>query len=272
MIAVYAMGGGLGHIARARRVVKALGFAPSQAAILTASKLAPASDPGIVRVPRWLAGSRAAFGAWLKGTLRALAPSAVVVDAFPLGILGELADYNVLPEVPVYHVARLLKWDAYRGTFAGTPRRFEASYAVEPLTPAHEAFLAINSKVLLPFKLNSENKKSQENPFEKPTWLIVHSGPETEVHALLDFASKRANEERVAPQFVIVSPRALALPAGVARVAHPRAWELFPHADRIVTACGFNSMLEVAPCRARHLFLPLERRFDDQFLRARRAA
>ena len=268
------MGGGLGHLTRARRVLAALGFAPSQAAILTASKLAPASDPGIVRVPRRLAGSPAAFGAWLKGTLRSLAPSAVVVDAFPLGILGELADATVLPDVPVVHVARLLKWHAYRGAFAGTPRRYEASFAVEPLTPAHQAFVASNSNFLRFIQLHLENDGNSSNPlahFRRPVWLIVHSGSGAETRGLLRFAAQRAGEERVAPQFVVVAPRALSLPAGTARIEHPRAWELFPHADRIVTACGFNSMLEAAPWRAKHLFLPLERRFDDQHLRASRA-
>ena len=40
MIAVYAMGGGLGHLARARRVLEALGRGSEPAAILTASPLA----------------------------------------------------------------------------------------------------------------------------------------------------------------------------------------------------------------------------------------
>lgn len=38
----------------------------------------------------------------------------------------------------------------------------------------------------------------------------------------------------------------------------------------LVTACGFNSMLEGAAYGARHFFLPLARTFDDQPLRAAR--
>lgn len=272
MIACYAMGGGLGHLARARRVLRSLGCASADAAILSASPLA--RGPGIVPVPRRLAHSRAEFGAWLKKALRALAPSAVVVDAFPLGILGELADASVLPEVPLYHVARLLKWNAYRdacvGQMRGTPRRYQASLVVEELAPEHREFLARNSERVFPFELASNRESNTKNPFKKdPVWLVVHSGPAAEVRALIEFA--RMKEKSAVPRFIVVSPRALDLPAGVERIAHARPWELYPHAAHIVTACGFNSMHETAPWRAKHLFMPLERRFDDQALRAQRA-
>lgn len=275
MIAVYAMGGGLGHLARARRVLQLFGHAPSDAAIFSASRYAAHTDGSVVRVPRRLARSPGAFAAWLKAELRALAPQAVVVDAFPLGILGELADPSVLPQVPLYHVARLLKWNAYRAAFGGTPRTYEASFSVETLAPAHREFLASHSRMLRSMDLPFDLHAVQENPFTqmpKPVWLVVHSGPLAEVHALLEFAAAKASIENAAPHYVVVSPRALELPAGVARIAHPRAWELFAHADRIVTACGYNSMRETAPWRAKHLYLPLERRFDDQALRAQRAA
>ena len=206
MIAVYAMGGGLGHLSRARRVLQALGCAPGEAVILSASPLACGSEcgPDIVPVPRRLARSRTEFAAWLKKTLRALAPSKVVVDAFPLGILGELADPRVLPEVPLYHVARLLKWKAYRDAFAGTPRRYDTTLAVEPLTARHEEFLGSHSGVLHSMDLPYQPEPTKENPFgKKPVWLVVHSGPAAEIHALLDLAFGKAKSENVAPQFVV---------------------------------------------------------------------
>jgi hypothetical protein len=270
MIACYAMGGGMGHLARARRVLRSLGCAGGDAAILSASPLA--RGPDIVRVPRRLAGSRVEFAAWLKKTLRALAPAAVVVDAFPLGILGELADPRVLPEVPLYHVARLLKWNAYREAFAGSPRKYDAILAVEKLTGSHQDFLGLHSRAFRSIDLPFQNEGAKKNPFEKrPVWLVVHSGSAPEIHALLKYAAEQAKRENARPHYVVVSPRAPELPAGVAYLAHPRASELFPHAERIVTACGFNSMLETGPWRARHLYMPLERRFDDQALRAQRA-
>lgn len=272
MIAVYAMGGGLGHVARARRVLKAL--SGSRAAIFTATPLA--SGPEIVRVPRRLARSRAEFGAWLKETLRALAPSTVVVDAFPLGILGELADRSVLPDARLVHVARVLRWDAYRAAFPGAPRRYDASYAVEDLTSEHERFLREHSAVFAQLELTAGISRRAEDPFARlrqegrPIWLLAHSGPQREVDALFALARETARREGVRPRYVAAAPRARGLPGDALRIEHFAVADLFPFADRIVTACGFNSMLEAAPYRARHLYLPLERRFDDQFLRAAR--
>jgi len=268
MIAVYAMGGGLGHLARARRVLQALGCAGADAAILSASPLA--RGPDIVPVPRRLAHSRTEFAAWLKKTLRALAPTAVVVDAFPLGILGELADPHVLPEAPLYHVARLLRWNTYREAFAGTPRTYDAILAVEKLANAHQDFLGLHAKAFRSIELPVQNQGVTENPFKRNSvWLVVHSGPAAEVRALMEFARRKV--KGTAPNFVVVSPRSLDLPEGVERVTHARPWELYPHAARIVTACGFNSMLETGPWRAKHLYMPLQRRFDDQEMRAERA-
>jgi hypothetical protein len=48
-------------------------------------------------------------------------------------------------------------------------------------------------------------------------------------------------------------------------------WPVHADADRVFTAAGFNAMRQLAAHRERHRFLPLPRRFDDQFERARRA-
>ena len=194
MIAVYAMGGGLGHLARARRVLHALGCAPKEAVILSASPLA--CGPDIVPAPRRLAHARTEFAAWLKKTLRALAPSKVVVDAFPLGILGELADPRVLPDVLAYHVARILKWDAYRDAFSGTPRKYEASFIVEEVGGPHREFLAENSNRVASLDLSPDPQSRTENPFKGSTWLIVHGGPAAEVRALIEFAVMKSKKIR----------------------------------------------------------------------------
>ena len=268
------MGGGLGHVRRSRAVLAALApAAPS--AILTASRLACGDD--LVRVPRWLAGSPPAFADWLRAELRSLAPSAIVVDAFPLGILGELAHRRVLPDVPLYHVARLLRWNAYAGAFPGAPPRYSAGYAVEPLTPRHEAFLRAHCARFETMNLPVSNQGAlREDPLAqwrspgRPLWLVVHSGRQAEVRALLEFARRRARAEGAEPRLVLVSPATGDAGSDVARLAHARPSRLFPFADRIVTACGFNSMREAEPYAKRHLFVPFARRFDDQWLRAAR--
>ena len=53
-------------------------------------------------------------------------------------------------------------------------------------------------------------------------------------------------------------------------VAHVPAVDLYPTADRIVTGGGFNAVRQTEAWSDRHLVVPFERRFDDQFARARR--
>lgn len=274
MIVAYAMGGGLGHVRRARAALAAL--APKESnAILTASRLASGDD--LIRVPRQLARSPAAFADWLRTELRSLAPSAIVVDAFPLGVVGELAQRGVLPDVPLYHLARLLRWDAYAGAFRGTPPRYAASYIFEQLTPRHAAFLHAHCEraesMQLPLEredANGEDPLAEWRSPDRPLWLVVHSEPQTEAQALLEFAQRRARAEGVLPRFVLVSPGSYNTGIEAAHLTHSRASALFPFADRIVTACGFNSMREAEPYGQRHLFMPFARRFDDQRLRAAR--
>jgi hypothetical protein len=268
------MGGGLGHVHRARAVLAALAPATPRA-IFTASRLASGDD--LIHVPRRLAGSPPAFAEWLRAELRSLAPSAIVVDAFPLGIIGEFADRRLFPDVPLYHVARLLRWNAYAGAFPGTPPRYTAAYAVEPLTPPHEAFLRAHCARFEGMNLPVGNEDAlcgdplaQWRSPDRPLWLLVHSGPKAEVRALREFARRRARAERVEPRFVLVSPSMKDAGTDMARLAQVPACGLFPFADRVVTACGFNSMREAEPYGRRHLFMPFARRFDDQRLRAAR--
>ncbi len=253
MIVVYAMGGGLGHLVRARRVLAALEPGATQAAVITASPLAGAVafDPSIevIVAPR----NRGAFGGWLRKTLTALSPDTVAIDAFPLGIFGELADHSVLPDAKLVHVARLLRWEAYRAAFPGTPRRYDAGFVVEALTPDHAAFLGAHSARVAPLSLGVPE------PLEIQAgapWLISHAGSEEEIGALVAFARREAARLGESPQFVLRTPRTQPEVAG--------------RFGALVTACGFNSMCEGEAAGGRHFFLPMARQFDNQELRAAR--
>ncbi len=249
MIVVYAMGGGLGHLARTRRVLAALEPEGTQATVITASPLAAAIPFGgnteVIVAPR----DRAAFPRWLKDTLQGLAPDTVLVDAFPLGIFGELADQSLLPEAKLVHVARLLRWNAYRSAFPGTPRRYDATFVVEALTPAHASFIRDHSARVESLALAAPAAPPLESG---APWLISHTGPQSEVDALHAFARREAARRGERPRFAFRTPGA-------------PGFESF---GALVTACGFNSMLEGEAYGPRHFFLPLARRFDNQPLRA----
>ncbi|HET8775320.1 MAG TPA: hypothetical protein VFP80_16085, partial [Thermoanaerobaculia bacterium] len=128
MIHYYALGGGLGHLTRGRRVLEALGL---EATFLTAS--AYASDPRVtggfpvIQVPPDLSSE------WLRSIVR----ERLIVDTFPCGIQGELAGLDV----PMDLVARRLRWDEYRRAVPHPVPRFDRVWLMEDLEPAHEAAL-----------------------------------------------------------------------------------------------------------------------------------
>jgi predicted glycosyltransferase len=243
LILYYAIGGGFGHLARARRVLAKLG--------LRASILAATSEPRItgdlptILVPRALERSPAALRQWIES----LGAERIIVDAFPCGILGELAGIDV----PLDHVARLL-----RVAPVDVPR-FGTTYVVEELHPAHAAILRSCSDRVMSLDLAGEPSPAFRAPSPAAVGegcVVVHSGPEDEVRQLVDYARE-----------------VIGGPITVATRTFPIA-PLLAAASHIVSAAGFNIMLETEPFRQKHHIVPMPRRFDDQFTRAarRRAA
>jgi hypothetical protein len=265
MILYYALGGGLGHLVRARKVLDALGV--HDAALLSASPFVcdrrVVGDLPVVSVPRRLGHDRAAFTAWLVDMLGALGPDELIVDSFPGGILGELCGMH-LP--PARHVARRLRWPAYaRRCDAARLPRFEVTYLLEPLAERHERALAECSRRVMPINLPVPCTDAGARLTDTPHWLVVHSGPGDEVGLLAEYAAERT-ETRV----LVVSPnRPSSMPPRAQWLdVHPVAPHL-AHAERIVTAAGFNAMHETSALRERHVAIPFPRPLDDQYARAR---
>jgi hypothetical protein len=266
----YALGGGLGHLTRATMVIDALGLA-GDAALLSASPFA--RDPRVtgglpvVEVPRALGRDRIAFRAWIERTLRNLSPAELIVDSFPGGILGELCGVDVRSAV---HIARRLRWGVYAPRLTGPVPRFRVTFTVEALAPAHERWLREASARLERLRLPARRGAAASGPLVRaPYWLVVHSGPDHETVDLVRYAAElRAIEKRAAP-IAVISPACPSwLPAGAAwREVYP-AFTHFEHAERIITAAGFNAIRETEPVRERHWCIPYERRLDDQFGRA----
>ncbi len=228
MILYYAVGGGLGHLARARRVLTKLGLS-GRAAILTTAG-APELAGGIPTLHPSDGIDYASF-------------ERLIVDAFPSGLLGELKDVDM----PMDYVARLLKWSDYAAATGAVMRRFETTYVVEPVTHA------IDSESFVDLDLRESPVEAEPEDF----WLVAHSGEEAEVQQLVRYARELQEVEGIVA------------PIEVARRTFPLA-PLLARAARIVSAAGFNLMLETEPFREKHHPLPLPRRFDDQFTRAAR--
>ncbi|TDB85412.1 hypothetical protein E1264_21335 [Actinomadura sp. KC216] len=250
MIVCYAAGDGLGHLTRLRSVLHTLRL-DGPVTVVTASPFA--ADPRVT-------------GGWrIVPSLDAAGAEEVIIDAFPAGLKGDLA--RIPPGPRVTHLARLLRWDAYRPLLPADPPRFDRTFVLEPLAPAHTAYLRTVSGRVAPLTLTDPPAE----PLDVDGWLIVHSGPDAETLELVAYARDMAALEGVAPPMTLVSPhKPDDLPPGVAHLDAYPAGPPGPNVERIVTAAGFNAVRQFAPWRDIHRVLPFPRSLDDQFARASR--
>jgi len=271
----YAMGGGLGHLVRARAVLHTLGL-ETGAALLSAAPQARdrrvAGPLEIVHAPLALDRDTAAWRAWLLACVNERRPDVVCIDAFPAGLLGELCDLAPLP-CALWHVARLLHWPAYAPFVRGVAPRFERVLRVEPLAPAQQAWLDAHAAVCEDLTLIDPPYPYLELPpaARVPHWLVVHSGPAHEVAELVAYAHEaRTIEHCELPLLVVTGHAPPTLPPDTHVIDAFPATPFFAGASRIFSAAGFNVVRQAAAFRAQHVLLPQPRRFDDQFERARR--
>jgi hypothetical protein len=268
MILYYAVGGGLGHLTRGRRVLEALGLAEDAALVTTSVYASDARVTGsipVIQIPPHLEHSPNEHRAWLHELIRQHPAERLIADAFPAGIQGELSGLSI----PLDHVARILRLDEYLQSKPDAIPRFGTTWIVEDLTPDHEAFVREHSDRVETLDLpreTFETSASAEN-----FWLIVHSGPEEEVHELIAYtATLRDLSPSPPPRILVASRCTVALPSGFEPANEYPAARLFPSASRIISAAGFNVMHETVPWAAKHDIVPFPRRFDDQYLRASR--
>jgi hypothetical protein len=274
-IVVYALGGGLGHLVRARAFLHTLRM-EGDAAILTASH--HAADPRVlggietIAIPRELERDPSACRAWIAALLERRRPDVFCVDAFPCGIVGELGGAKLPHAGETWHLARLLRWDEY-ARLAAEPPRFDVTWRLEPLHTEHEAWLrGVSGEVRELDLVDPPDGDGASIELPEGCWLVVHSGPASEVEELASYAEDlRAAEKSRAPIVVATSEPPESLPAGTTVVSAYPASALFARAARIVSAAGFNVMRQTRAFREKQIVMPLPRRFDDQFERARRA-
>ncbi len=270
----YALGGGLGHLVRAGRFLRAQNLAEN-ALILSASEHADDarlnSGVAVARVPWELQRDVAVLRDWLAEAIESVAPEIVCVDCFPAGILGELAQLAPLAGRRLWQIARLLRWSEYAPLAANAPR-YERAWRLEPLHAAHECWLRERCGEMREMRLPAPIMPPQSLPDGRAFWLIAHSGPRQEVSELIAYALEQRRIEAADAVIAVASfdpPSPLpeyCIPIAAAPLA---GW--YARAQRIFGAAGFNFVDETAGFRNKRVLLPFPRRFDDQFERARRS-
>ncbi len=306
MILVYALGGGLGHLTRVRAALATAAVAPTAGPVTILTSSPYAADVrvtggfDVVAVPEPLARDRAGLGRFVASTLATVAPSELLIDAFPAGILGELTASMIPASVRVSCLARALRWSRYSLQLPPDPPTLDVAWILEPPEPEHRTYLAAHARAAHPLTLADPAGPARDRaghrvslPTDRarparPTWLIVHSGPGDEVAQLVAYARDQARLEGAHPRFVLISPNPSDLSdssdssdlsdlsdqfghVGVTRIDAYPAGPLMAAADRVFTAGGFNAMRETTAWPERHRALPFERTLDDQSARIRRA-
>ncbi|MBL8470962.1 MAG: hypothetical protein KF778_13265 [Rhodocyclaceae bacterium] len=258
----YCPGGGLGHIARAHRVMAAL--APGEPyTLVSASPALRRADvrcgAGAIELPRTLERDRTAHRAWLTRLLVSLAPCCLWVDAFPAGIVGELCDFCWPRGVLAQHIARRLRWDVYCRRLDGAIPDYAAVHAVESL-PALQAMVLRNcTDTVAPLELPLAWPRTPSPLAVAARVLVVHSGIPAETAALADLARRESPGTK---------PLVVGTDTGNPDTlqAFP-VWPMFAQAERIYSGAGFNAVLEARAAPHKHRLMAFERALDDQAAR-----
>lgn len=234
MILVYAPGGGLGHVTRARAAVHTLGFPESDTCVM--SPISHVRDRRIVgemksiRIPEELEHDRDGLGRWVAHVLNELRPTTFVVDAFPAGILGELCGVRIPGTMRVIHLARRLRWSTYSADmkrdlarflrppssrYATRPPNdaihrhatyFERVYRLEELEPAHDSYLRRYSTGIYDVQLRDPEIDPTESERRiiaalrdgpRPLWIVVHSGSSDEVIELVRIGATQVSRDHL---------------------------------------------------------------------------
>lgn len=278
----YAMGGGLGHLTRAAAFLQTLGI-ENDSVILTASPFAKdrriVGNIRTISVDKSFAKDVRQFQNHLKNLFSELRPERLFIDSFPLGIIGEFADFEFNKTIEINYLARHLSWKNYSSLFAENFPQFEKIYLLEPLETEHQKLVKKCSKQLIEFELTYLSPNLSQKDFQtvqniiqhqRPFWLIVHSGNEVEIEELAAFADEMREIEKSKAQLILISPIKVSLNlSNLFQFDLYPASILFESAQKIFSAGGFNIMKQTEGFRAKHYFIPFERRYDNQFWRAK---
>jgi hypothetical protein len=272
----YAVGGGMGHLTRTAAFFYSFNLNANDFIIIVSSTYAEKilTHKNYIVVPEGMLKNGPQLQQWLSQITAQYDIKNIYIDTFPAGLYGEWNHFPASGKYKFFLISRLLNWKKYIDLMISPPH-FETTYIFESLDhEQHFAYKGLSLNIRLEtLKYPPAQIPSEFSNFVKtttnPIWLIVHSETQEEVLTLYNQARDVSYAESIKPVFAIVSPCAI-MPVQEDTIsfnfypAHP----CFEKVDKIFTACGFNAMQQTANIRHKHVYIPLERRFDDQFLRA----
>jgi hypothetical protein len=265
----YALGGGLGHLTRARAIIPALvGMAPAQFHISFISN-SPHTEKIVDNVDQLaVVSSQAELEPALDRMFETM-PDLFVVDTFPRGLMGELVKWLDRLSCPRILIQRYLN------------ERYVRDYSIADFVGRH-----YDCALRLADNLPQQNFCTTTIDLP-PITILDQIGSCKPVPKLfdeeerglrllfVDFGSAAdAYLEAIPPSFAVrvITLDPVRLTALGNALSYYPAAALFDQADLIVGACGYNLYHEVKRSGRQAIFLPQPRTYDDQFGRSRSTA
>ena len=275
----YALGGGLGHLTRALAIGRHFRRRTADPFLIltncaeTARIHEPADLLQLTPAPE---ADAPALGELVRELVAAVRPAVLAVDAFPAGILGELAP--VLPSLPTRRVAVLRRlqsrWVERWGLADLLPSAYDAVALVEPgaaLPGAAPGLRCVETPPVLVRDADellspSEVRHRLGHPGDGPLVGAVVTGARPADQGLLGVA--RRATLAVAPEAAVrfLTPHPGGMPAGEYAFHFPLL-EWLPALDLVIGPAGYNLCHETAALGTPVVFVPQPRLYDDQWAR-----
>ena len=260
----YAYGSGLGHLNRVWSYCKIQKLELSTCIVLTNSKHNHFLPPAIKVIQHSSAvfQDHALFGKILAQIIEEHGVTALIVDVFPCGFYGELQNIDQL-SLPKTLLARILN-HSYFEQFTSPNYDdlvvFEKGVVHENYTYTNTNYLAIQDA----FQFSDASITLQ-----KPFFCIIHSEPEAEVMQLYKLA--KLHQKKGEHMYIQTYSNGLTFNDKEVTVIlnTPPLLTLLENSEKLFTACGYNLFHATEQYRAKQIFMPFKRRYDDQFLRKR---
>lgn len=275
MILFYSVGGGLGHLTRFGSFVRTLGIT-EPVTIIASSPFSRdhrvVDEKHKVMIPPFKAArSKESLVEWLQAVIDELKPDKIYIDAFPAGILGELNDVFLPTKTECFLLARIIKWDVYLERIPNFRGHFSRVFQLEDLPAEYLEFLAKYADDTEKMSLDKPAEMVPEVQIEDGAWLIIHSGPDSELQAIIGKAHEDYQNEQNKPEVLVVYPgkRPAFVPAEFRFVNLYPAYPLYSQAGRVYSAAGFNMVDQMKDYRSKHYVMPFERILDNQAERCR---
>lgn len=273
-ILFYAFGSGLGHLTRASSIARKLSHLVSgDLAVLTNTPFHDLFGEIPVRFIDTRSGSTACARDLIGEVIRRNTPRALIIDSFPRGIAGELPPILSRSDCKKILVRRILKDDYVQkfGINQFVIDHYNTTIYAEPVAQPHPPGalccpILIRDFAELPSRAVSRSLLNA--PAHMKVILMAGTGEKERVDSsqqLIMKIFKRINPGDYCLR--LASPyHATEMEAGTIR--HFPLLDLLPGTDILIGSSGYNLFHESRALSIPSIFLPQERLYDDQHLRA----